>query len=142
MLVLSRYKDENIIIGKDIVIKVIDIQSDRVKLGINAPVEIPVHRQEVYEAIQKENRAMGNIQETKETNKPGKLEKNVDSTQADFSQQFNKYLKLNNYSLAYDFLLNNDYHPTRDETSKLKYGLKKSGKLTESAENILKSYHK
>jgi carbon storage regulator len=56
MLVLSRHRDESIIIGDDIVITVVDIRGDKVRLGINAPVQIPVHRQEVYEAIQRENR--------------------------------------------------------------------------------------
>ena len=55
MLVLSRHRDESIIIGDDIVITVVDIRGDKVRLGIAAPVEIPVHRQEVYEAIQREN---------------------------------------------------------------------------------------
>lgn len=55
MLVLSRQRDESIIIGDDIVVTVVDIRGDKVRLGIQAPIEIPVHRQEVYEAIQKEN---------------------------------------------------------------------------------------
>jgi carbon storage regulator len=55
MLVLSRQRDESIIIGDTIVITVVDIRGDKVRLGINAPTEIPVHRQEVYEAIQREN---------------------------------------------------------------------------------------
>ena len=55
MLVLSRQRDESIIIGDNIVITVVDIRGDKVRLGINAPVEVPVHRQEVYEAIQREN---------------------------------------------------------------------------------------
>jgi carbon storage regulator len=60
MLVLSRQRDESIIIGDNIVITVVDIRGDKVRLGINAPTEIPVHRQEVYEAIQRENqRASG-----------------------------------------------------------------------------------
>jgi carbon storage regulator len=60
MLVLSRQRDESIIIGDNIVITVVDIRGDKVRLGINAPTEIPVHRQEVYEAIQRENqRAAG-----------------------------------------------------------------------------------
>ncbi len=58
MLVLSRQRDESIIIGDNIVITVVDIRGDKVRLGINAPTEIPVHRQEVYEAIQRE-RARG-----------------------------------------------------------------------------------
>lgn len=56
MLVLSRQRDESIIIGDSIVITVVDIRGDKVRLGINAPTEIPVHRQEVYEAIQRENK--------------------------------------------------------------------------------------
>lgn len=55
MLVLSRQRDESIIIGDNIVITIVDIRGDKVRLGINAPTEIPVHRQEVYEAIQREN---------------------------------------------------------------------------------------
>ncbi len=55
MLVLSRQRDESIIIGDNIIITVVDIRGDKVRLGIEAPTEIPVHRQEVYEAIQREN---------------------------------------------------------------------------------------
>lgn len=55
MLVLSRCRDESIIIGNNIIITIVDIRGDKVRLGINAPAEIPVHRQEVYEAIQREN---------------------------------------------------------------------------------------
>lgn len=54
MLVLSRQRDESIIIGDNIVVTVVDIRGDKVRLGINAPTEISVHRQEVYEAIQKQ----------------------------------------------------------------------------------------
>ncbi len=55
MLVLSRHRDESIMIGDNIVITIVDIRRDKVRLGIKAPSEIPVHRQEVYEAIQREN---------------------------------------------------------------------------------------
>lgn len=54
MLVLSRHRDESIIIGDNIVITVVDVRGDKVRLGIDAPTDIPVHRQEVYEAIQRE----------------------------------------------------------------------------------------
>ena len=57
MLVLSRKKDEKIIIGDQITLMVIDIRGDKVRLGIEAPKEVAVHREEVYEAIQKENAA-------------------------------------------------------------------------------------
>lgn len=56
MLVLSRHRDESIMIGDDIVITIVDIRGDKVRLGIDAPTDVPVHRQEVYEAIQRENR--------------------------------------------------------------------------------------
>ena len=54
MLVLSRQKDESICVGDDIEIVVVDIRGDKVRLGIKAPQEVPVHRREVYEAIQRE----------------------------------------------------------------------------------------
>jgi len=57
MLVLSRQRDESIMIGDNVVVTIVDIRGDKVRLGIDAPTEIPVHRQEVYEAIQRENRA-------------------------------------------------------------------------------------
>jgi len=56
MLVLSRQKDETIMIGDDVEITIVDIRGDKVRLGITAPPHIPVHRKEVYEAIQRENR--------------------------------------------------------------------------------------
>jgi carbon storage regulator len=55
MLVLSRQRDESIVIGEKIVVTIVDIRGDKVRLGIEAPNEVPVHRQEVYEAIQREN---------------------------------------------------------------------------------------
>lgn len=51
MLVLSRKKDEAIIINNDITVRVVEIRGDKVRLGIVAPKEVPVHRQEVHEAI-------------------------------------------------------------------------------------------
>ena len=56
MLVLSRQKDQTIIIGDDIEITVVAIRGDKVSLGINAPRHISVHRKEVYDAIKRENR--------------------------------------------------------------------------------------
>jgi carbon storage regulator len=61
MLVLSRHRDESIIIGDDIVVTIVDIRGDKVRLGIEAPSDIPVHRQEVYEAIQRENRKASQV---------------------------------------------------------------------------------
>lgn len=59
MLVLSRKKDEKIVIGDNITIMVIEIRGDKVRLGIDAPREVTVHRQEVYEAIQREKSQQG-----------------------------------------------------------------------------------
>lgn len=54
MLVLSRRRDESIIIGDDVVITIVDIRGDKVRIAIEAPLAVPVHRKEVYEAIQRE----------------------------------------------------------------------------------------
>jgi carbon storage regulator len=78
MLVLSRQRDESIIIGDNIVITVVDIRGDKVRLGIQAPTEIPVHRQEVYEAIQRENlRAAGLDPDDPQNMKPLPTRKNA-----------------------------------------------------------------
>ncbi len=62
MLVLSRQRDESIIIGDNIVVTIVDIRGDKVRLGIQAPTEIPVHRREVFEAIQRENMQASRMQ--------------------------------------------------------------------------------
>jgi carbon storage regulator len=62
MLVLSRQRDETIMIGDDIEITVVDIRGDKVRLGINAPRSVQVHRKEVYEAIQRENAEAARVQ--------------------------------------------------------------------------------
>ena len=61
MLVLSRQRDESIMIGDNVVVTIVDIRGDKVRLGIDAPGEIPVHRREVYEAIQRENHQAGRL---------------------------------------------------------------------------------
>jgi len=54
MLVLSRQKDESIMIGDEVEITIVDVRGDKVRLGITAPKSIPVHRREIYDAIQRE----------------------------------------------------------------------------------------
>ena len=54
MLVLSRQKDESIMIGDEVEITIVDVRGDKVRLGINAPRSVAVHRKEIYLAIQKE----------------------------------------------------------------------------------------
>ncbi len=61
MLVLSRQRDESIIIGDNVEITIVDIRGDKVRLGIVAPAEISVHRKEVYDAIQRENRDASSV---------------------------------------------------------------------------------
>ncbi len=62
MLVLSRQRDESIMIGDNVVVTIVDIRGDKVRVGIEAPAEIPVHRQEVYEAIQRENQRAAQLE--------------------------------------------------------------------------------
>lgn len=59
MLVLSRKKNESIVINDDITIVVVEIRGDKVRLGVEAPKEVPVHRREVFDAIRR-NEAAGN----------------------------------------------------------------------------------
>jgi len=63
MLVLSRKKDENIIINDNIIVTVVDIRGDKVRLGFDAPKEVPIHRREVYEAIRRSEASSGARQE-------------------------------------------------------------------------------
>ena len=57
MLVLSRQRDESIMIGDNVEITIVDVRGDKVRLGITAPREIPVHRREIYDTIQREKAA-------------------------------------------------------------------------------------
>ncbi len=61
MLVLSRQRDESIIIGDNVQITIVDIRGDKVRLGIVAPPEVSVHRKEVYDAIQRENQKAAQV---------------------------------------------------------------------------------
>ena len=54
MLVLTRRRDESIVIGDDITVTVVEIRGDKVRLGIIAPKVVPVHRAEIYRAIHSE----------------------------------------------------------------------------------------
>lgn len=62
MLVLSRKKNESIVINEDIVITVVEIRGDKVRLGIQAPRDIPVHRREVLDAILREKKETSTAQ--------------------------------------------------------------------------------
>lgn len=62
MLVLSRKKNESIVINNDITIVVVEIRGDKVRLGVEAPKDVPVHRREVYDAIKRNNTAFDKSQ--------------------------------------------------------------------------------
>src|SRR2546421_34591 len=62
MLVLARQREESIMIGDDIEVRIVDLRADKVRLGISAPKSVPVHRKEVYEAIRRENRSAATVQ--------------------------------------------------------------------------------
>lgn len=68
MLVLSRKKNESIVINNDITIVVVEIRGDKVRLGVEAPKEVPVHRREVYDAIKRNEQAAIEGDTTKESN--------------------------------------------------------------------------
>jgi carbon storage regulator len=63
MLVLSRQRDQTIMIGDDIELTVVDIRGDKVRLGIKAPPEIAVHRKEIYDAIKRENQQAAELRD-------------------------------------------------------------------------------
>lgn len=63
MLVLSRKKNESIVINNDITIVVVEIRGDKVRLGVEAPKEVPVHRREVYDAIKRSQAEDGSASE-------------------------------------------------------------------------------
>jgi carbon storage regulator len=64
MLVLSRHRDETIMIGDEIELTVVDIRGDKVRIGIKAPARIAVHRKEVFDAIKAENEQAANLSST------------------------------------------------------------------------------
>jgi len=59
MLVLSRKKFDSVMVGDDVEISIVEIRGDKVRLGIEAPKEIPVHRREVYDAIKRDQEERG-----------------------------------------------------------------------------------
>ena len=67
MLVLSRKKNESIVINDNINIVVVEIRGDKVRLGVEAPKEIPVHRREVYEAIMRDRESAVSVSQATKT---------------------------------------------------------------------------
>jgi len=74
MLVLSRQRDESIMIGDDVEIIIVDVRGDKVRLGITAPKCIPVHRREIYDAIQREKAEKKELQKQQENQPEAKKE--------------------------------------------------------------------
>jgi carbon storage regulator len=77
MLILTRKSDESIIIGNNIKVKVLKVQGNQVHLGIDAPRELSVYREEIYEQIRKEN--VNAVQKTADADKIKQLEDNLSS---------------------------------------------------------------
>ena len=75
MLVLSRQRDESIMIGDDVEIIIVDVRGDKVRLGITAPKSIPVHRREIYDAIQREKNEKKELEKEAKASKQEKTEK-------------------------------------------------------------------
>jgi carbon storage regulator len=88
MLVLSRQRDESIMIGDDVEIIIVDVRGDKVRLGITAPKSIPVHRREIYDAIQREKteKRESEKQSEKESKAP-KKEKSEQQPEQDTPQE-------------------------------------------------------
>lgn len=63
MLVLSRNKGEKIVINNDIVLTVLEVSGDHVRIGIDAPPQVTVYREEIYQALQEQNRSAADLQE-------------------------------------------------------------------------------
>ena len=78
MLVLSRQRGESIMIGDDVQITIVDVRGDKVRLGITAPSDIPVHRKEVYERIKGERREQPQLDTS-----PGKKQDTSEDSELD-----------------------------------------------------------
>ena len=84
MLILSRKKSESLIIDENIIVTVVDIRGDKVRLGIDAPREMPVQRQEVYEAVQREAVPRSTERPPEKITPPTKTQVNLDVYQVEF----------------------------------------------------------
>lgn len=89
MLVLSRQRDESIMIGDDVEITIVDVRGDKVRLGITAPKTIPVHRREIYDAIQREKAEKTGGTDAQDTSK----EARGDTGKADKEEQSKEHQK-------------------------------------------------
>lgn len=64
MLALTRKKGESLIVNNNIEITILEIRGDQIKIGVNAPKEVPIYRKEVYDQIQQENKKSAGVEST------------------------------------------------------------------------------
>ncbi len=84
MLVLSRKRSESLIIDENIIVTVVDIRGDKVRLGIDAPREMSIHRQEIYEAVKREAAPRSTERPPEQPTPPTKTQVNLDVYQVEF----------------------------------------------------------
>lgn len=109
MLVLSRKKNESIVVDDDITIIVVDIRKDKVSLGVEAPKEVPVYRREVFEAIERERHDNGDLTSI--------IGESISNNQA--YERFKSSLNSEDYIGAYDILSSNRNLSIPDEDNYL-----------------------
>jgi carbon storage regulator len=143
MLFLTRKVDEKIMIGEDIELTLVDVRDNKVRIGIDAPRGIPVHRQEIYDDIQREiergERGQGDLE--KHVNSYGRP--HIDD-EIRTEEQFLEYLDDNNYGSAYTVLRSGTFTPTLHQLNELQVGLDLhrlySGQVREDLEQLMRKY--
>lgn len=91
MLVLSRQRDESIMIGDDVEITIVDVRGDKVRLGITAPKDIPVHRREIYDAIQREKAEKAAGTDARDTSSGPKSDNAEEAAQEEKTKEHQKH---------------------------------------------------